>query len=152
MLRHGRAMRRRQILAVLPFVLGAGAARAAGAEGKKADDHFVDLAPVALPIAVGGKLINYVFCSLRVNFSPSADAAVMRSKEPWFRDAIVRAGHRTPFTVATDYTRIDEARLKAVLLREARVIVGARNIASVVLTRQEPKQRSRLPRPPAPTR
>lgn len=145
-------MRRRQILAALPFALVAGSAQAAGAEGKKAEDRFVDLAPVALPIAVNGKLINYVFCSLRMNFSASADAALMRSKEPWFRDAIVRAGHRTPFTVATDYTLIDEARLKAVLLREAGAIVGARNIASVVLTRQEPKQRSRLPRPPAPTR
>lgn len=146
-------MRRRQILAALPFALAAGAAHASGGgEGKKADDRFVDLAPVALPIAVNGKLINYVFCSLRMNFSPSADAALMRSKEPWFRDAIVRAGHRTPFTVATDYTRIDEARVKAVLLREAGAIVGARNIASVVLTRQEPKQRTRLPRPPVPTR
>lgn len=148
-------MRRRQILAALPFALAAGAARASGGggeESKKVEERWVNLAPVALPIAVNGKLINYVFCSLRVNLTAAADPAKMRTKEPWFRDAIVRAGHRTPFTLATDYTRIDEVRLKAALLREAGAIAGARNIASVALMRQDPKQRNRLPRPPAAAR
>lgn len=147
-------MLRRQILAALPLALAATAAQAneGGGEGKKTEERWVDLAPVALPIAVDGKLINYVFCSLRVNLTAAADPAKMRAKEPWFRDAIVRAGHRTPFTLATDYTRIDEARLKASLLREAGAIIGPRNVASVALMRQDPKQRSRLPRPPGAAR
>ena len=148
-------MPRRQILAALPLVLAAGAAEASGvaAEGGKASGgQNVDLAPVALPIVLDGRLINYVFVQIRINLSPSADALKVREKEPWFRDALVRAGHRTPFTNATDYTVIDEARMKAALMREAAMITPARNLLSVTLVSQTPKQRSRLPRPPATTR
>ncbi len=144
-------MRRRHLLAALPLALAAGSALAAGGgeEGeKKADNQFVNLSPIALPVVVNGRVINYVFVQLRVNLTPSADAAKWRTKEPWFRDAIVRAGHRTPFTVATDYTRIDEARVKAVLMREAAAITGPKVVASVTVLNQTPKQRSRLPRPP----
>lgn len=144
-------MHRRQILAALPLVLAAGAARASGAPegGKASAGQYVDLSPVALPIVLNGRLINYVFVQVRINLAPGADAPKLREKEPWFRDALVRAGHRTPFTKATDYTVIDEARMKASLMREAAAIIGARNLASVTLVSQTPKQRSRLPRPPA---
>lgn len=147
-------MRRRQILAALPLALAASAARAngggeGGEGGKAAGGQYVDLAPVALPIVLDGRLINYVFLQVRINLTPSSDATKIREKEPWFRDALVRAGHRTPFTKATDYTVIDEARMKAALMREAAAIIGARNLASVTVVSQTPKQRSRLPRPPA---
>jgi hypothetical protein len=144
-------MRRRQILAALPLVLAAGAARASGAPegGKEPAGQYVDLAPVALPIVLNGRLINYVFVQVRINLAPGADTLKTREKEPWFRDALVRAGHRTPFTKATDYTVVDEARLKAALMREAALIVPARSLASVTVVSQTPKQRSRLPRPPA---
>lgn len=148
-------MRRRQILAALPFVLAAGAAQASGGGeggGKEAAGQYVDLSPVALPIVLNGRLINYVFVQVRINLSPGADSPKIREKEPWFRDALVRAGHRTPFTKATDYTVIDEARMKAALMREAAAITPARNLASVTLVSQTPKQRSRLPRPPAAAR
>ena len=143
-------MRRRQILAALPVILAATAARAngGGEKGKESGGQFVDLAPVALPIVVGGRLINYVFVQVRINLTPSADALKVREKEPWFRDALVRAGHRTPFTKATDYTVIDEARMKTALMREAAAIIPARNLLSVTLVSQAPKQRSGLPRPP----
>lgn len=144
-------MHRRQILAALPIVLAAGAARASGAPegGKESGGQYVDLSPVALPIVLNGRLINYVFVQVRINLAKGADAPKIREKEPWFRDALVRAGHRTPFTKATDYTVVDEARLKAALMREAALIVPARTIASVTLVSQTPKQRSRLPRAPA---
>lgn len=144
-------MRRRQILAALPVALAAGAAHASGGgEGKKEPiGQYVDLAPVALPIVVGGKLINYVFVQVRINLSKSADVPKLREKEPWFRDALVRAAHRTPFTKASDYTVVDEARLKAAMMREAVAIVGARYVASVAINSQTPKQRSGLPRPPS---
>ncbi len=141
-------MRRRQILAALPLAFAATAAGASAPPAKKDAGQYVDLSPVALPIVLNDRLINYVFVSIRIILSPSADAARMREKEPWFRDALVRAGHRTPFTKSTNYTVVDEARLKAALMREATLIVGARNIASVTITSQTPKQRSRLPRPP----
>lgn len=142
-------MDRRRLLALLPFALaGSPAFASGGGEEKKADNQFVNLSPVALPVVVDRRVINYVFTQVRVNLTPSADAAKWRAKEPYFRDAIVRAGHRTPFTLATDYTRIDEARVKAVMMREAVAITGPRVVASISILGQTPKQRSRLPRPP----
>lgn len=141
-------MRRRQFLAVLSFALAAGAASASEAPKKEAVGQYIDVAPVALPVVVDGVLINYVFTAVRINLVPSADVTRLRDKEPWIRDALVRASHRTPFTVPTSYIRIDEARLKTTLAREAGAIIGARNIASIVVVSQTPKQRTRLPTPP----
>ncbi len=141
-------MLRRQLLAAAPFAFAATAAQASGGEEKAKEEPYVNISPIALPIAVDGRLINYVFVQLRLTLSPSADGAAMRTREPWFRDAVVRAGHRTPFTVATDYTKVDEKRLVATLLREARAIAGAKNFTSAQLMSQTPKQRSRLPTPP----
>lgn len=144
-------MDRRALIALAPALLAATAAQASGGgEAKKdAAGQYVDLAPIALPVVVGGKLINYVFVSLRLNLSPSADSVKLRAKEPWFRDAMVRAGHRQPFTNPKNYLVLDEARLKSVLLREAGAIAGAKNFTSAVVTSMTPKQRSGLPRPPA---
>ncbi|MDB5470484.1 MAG: hypothetical protein JWR84_2044 [Caulobacter sp.] len=143
-------MDRRALLALAPALLAATAAAASeGGEGKKdAAGQYVDLAPIALPVVVGGKLVNYVFVSLRLNLSPSADSVKLRAKEPWFRDAMVRAGHRQPFTNPKNYLVLDEARLKSVLMREAGAIAGAKNFTSVTVTSMTPKQRSGLPRPP----
>lgn len=114
---------------------------------KQSVGQYVDLSPVALPIVVGGKLVNYVFVTVRINLTASADSPKMREKEPYFRDALVRAGHRAPFSRRDDFTKLDEARLKSTLLREAAAIAGARNVASVVIVSQTPKQRVSVPRP-----
>ncbi|WGM38917.1 hypothetical protein [Caulobacter sp. NIBR1757] len=144
-------MDRRALLAFVPALLAATAAQASGGGEKKKDSagQYVDLAPIALPVVVGGKLINYIFVALRLNLTPSADSVKLRAKEPWFRDAMVRAGHRQPFTNPKNYLTLDEARLKSVLLREAGAIAGPKNFTSVTITSMTPKQRSGLPRPPA---
>lgn len=141
-------MHRRNLLAAVPLALAATAAHASGGGEEKAkEEPYVNLSPIALPIAVDGRLINYVFVQLRLQLAPKADGAAMRAKEPWFRDAIVRAGHRAPFTLATDYTKVDERRLVATLLKEARAIGGAGAFSGAQLLSQTPKQRSRLPTP-----
>ncbi len=142
-------MHRRALLALAPALLVATAARAAAPPKKETAGQYVDLSPLALPVIVGGKLINYVFVALRLNLAASADSTKLRAKEPWFRDAMVRAGHRNPFTNPRNYLVLDEARLKSVLLREAGVIAGPKNFTSVTVTSMTPKQRSGLPRPPA---
>lgn len=141
-------MHRRALLTAAPVLLAAGAARAAAPKEKKDPvGQYVDISPVALPVVVDDRLINYVFTHCRLNLKASADATKLRAKEPYFRDALVRAAHRTPFTNPKDYTRLDEARLKAVVLAEATRIAGAPVITGVTITAQTPKQRSNLPRP-----
>lgn len=141
-------MFRRTLLAAVPALLLVGSARAA--EEKKPPKEigqYVDVSPVALPVVVSGQLINYVFVSVRVQLTSQANAGKWRAKEPYFRDALVRAGHRTPFTKSDNFATLDAAKLKAAMMREAVAIAGAKDIASVTITSQTPKRTTGLPKP-----
>jgi hypothetical protein len=59
--------------------------------------------------------------------------------------ALVRAGHRTPFTVPTDLGAVDVPKLTATLTRDATAITGPGQIRSVVVTSQAPRRRARVP-------
>jgi hypothetical protein len=137
-------MRRRALLLSLPLVLAAGVAFAQSKEA----GNYVDLAPVPLPVVVNGRLVNYVFVYMRINLVAGADTPHWRDKEPYFRDALVRVGHRMPFTWPADYTRLDEARLKAALYQAAVAVTGPGVVASVeILPGGGPMKRTGLPKP-----
>lgn len=120
---------------------------AAGGKADKGDvGQYVDLQPVGLPIVSQGKLVNYVFVYVRVNLTSAANVSKLREKEPFFRDALVRAGHRTPFNSPTELAKIDAPRLIATLSRDALAITGPGQIRSVVVTSQEPRRRMVAPR------
>jgi len=97
---------------------------------------------VGLPIIAGGRLRNYVFVSLRLHLGGSATPETMRTKEAYLRDALVRAGHRTPFVVADDWTRIDPAALSASLIRSAATIAGRGSVTRVEIVSQAPRRRA----------
>jgi hypothetical protein len=105
----------------------------------------VALEAVALPVIVDGQLINYVFCSIRLDLYPNADGAKVRAKEEYFRDDLVRMGHRNPFTRKDDYTRIDEAKVRAEIMRIAPGLVGPGVIRSAAVTRQTSQKLMTLP-------
>ncbi|HWA60010.1 MAG TPA: hypothetical protein VG939_01475 [Caulobacteraceae bacterium] len=131
------------VLAVLP---------PAAALAEPAVGQYVDLAPVGLPVVVDGRVVNYVFVSVRVNLTSGANGPRLQSREPYFRDALVRAGHRTPFTRYDDYTRLDEAKLKATMLTLAQAIAPG-DVTSIGFTSpSQPKQRTGLPSPRIPPR
>lgn len=138
-------MRRLALSAVL-LALAAGPALAEG-DAKTKGGQYVDLAPVALPVVVNGRIVNYVFVSVRVNLTGGANAPRLQSKEPYFRDALVRAGHRTPFTRNDNYALLDDAKLKASMYSAAVAIAGAGNVASVSILSETAKTHTGLPRP-----
>lgn len=140
-------MLRRPLIAAL-IALSAGAAHAAEKKEAKGDvGQYVDLQPVGLPIISKGRLVNYVFVYVRINLTSGANVSKWREKEPFFRDALVRAGHRTPFSHATDLSQVDVPRLTAALTRDAAAIAGPGQIRSVVVTSQAPRRRMTVPRP-----
>jgi hypothetical protein len=114
-------------------------------KGKTDVGQYVDLQPVALPIVSNGKLVNYVFVSLRLNLASSANAQKLREKEPFFRDALVRAAHRAPFNTPTDLQSVDVGRLTASVMRDAAVIAGPGAVRSVAVTSQAPRAHVRPP-------
>jgi hypothetical protein len=136
--------------AAAALVLTAPVAHANEGGAPKADKaaQFVDITPVALPITTpDGRLVNYIFVQVRVNLTGSADAMKLREKEPFLRDALVRAAHRAPFTTKADYFHIDEARVKAAVYKDAGPILGQQNLVSVQVMSQQSKQRSGVPTP-----
>ncbi|MDZ4053635.1 MAG: hypothetical protein U1E24_10300, partial [Phenylobacterium sp.] len=74
-------MHRRSLLALLPFVLAAGPAVAAG--GKAADKagaaQYIDISPVALPVTMGDRVVNYIFVDAWIEPNPDRVAVVLRS-------------------------------------------------------------------------
>lgn len=132
--------------ALLLFAQAAHPARAGENPGPAQVGQYVDLQPTPLPVVAGGQLVNYVFTYVRLNLTAGADTAALRQKEPFFRDALVRMAHRTPFTNPADYNRIDEARVASALMREATAIVGPGAVRSVVVTSQTPQRRIATPK------
>ena len=136
-------MRRILMLAALASIFSsAGALAETGPAGQ-----YVDLEPVGLPIVDHGELVNYVFVYVRLNLAPLADLSRARDKEPFFRDALVRDAHRTPFTKPGDWQHIDQARLSAAMMREAQAIAGPGVVTSVVVTSEQPQKHVVAPRP-----
>ncbi|TAL29687.1 hypothetical protein [Phenylobacterium sp.] len=137
----------RQTLIAVAVTLAASPVLAADKkeEGKGDVGQYVDLQPVGLPIVVNRQLVNYVFVNVRINLTSGANVARLREKEPYFRDALVRAGHRTPFTLASDLGAVDVPKLTAALTRDAAAIAGPGQIRSVVVTEQAPRRRARTP-------
>ena len=132
-------MRRRLILLALAAALST---PALAAEEKKddANGQYVDLAQVGLPVVLDGRLVNYVFAQVRLNLRPGANPVQLRTKEPYFRDALVRAAHRAPFVVAGDPNKLDAGALQRTMLAEAAKIAGPGVVISVQLVSQQPKQ------------
>ncbi|HKT53085.1 MAG TPA: hypothetical protein VJP88_01435, partial [Caulobacteraceae bacterium] len=120
-----------RFLFVIAFIGLAAAPAWADSSAKPDDDQTVPLSPVALPIVVDGQVLNYVFVTAKVLLTPRADQLSLRDKEPFFRDALVRDAHRTPFVLPHDFNKIDEGKLKAALFRDAVAIAGAANIRGI---------------------
>ena len=136
-------MRRRDLIAataVLPVV--AVASSAAASDNAPPTGGVLNIAGVGLPIVAQGRIQNYVFVSLRLHLGGSATAENLRPKEAYLRDALVRAGHRTPFIVPNDWTRIDEAAMSASLLRAAGPIAGRGAVTRVEVLNQAPRRRT----------
>lgn len=131
----------------LTLVASSALAAEGGKEKGKDPGQYVDLQPVGLPVVLDGRLINYVFVSIRIQLTPQANVSKLRSLEPYFRDALVKLGHHTPFTSATSYSTLDMPRLKAAFDREAAGIAGPGAVKSIDVVAETPQRTSGLPRP-----
>jgi hypothetical protein len=138
-------MRTRRAIASLLFALALAAPTIALAEkpaAKAGSGQYVDLAAMALPVVDAGRIKNYVFVAIRLELSPKADSTRWRTKEPYFRDALIRAAHRRPFSVPGDWTRVDETALRATALAEAVKIAGPGVVTRVTILSTTPQRRT----------
>ncbi len=121
-------------------------------DGKEAGGgQYVNVSPVAVPIVLNGQLINYIFITLRLDLAPFADASKLRDREPYFRDALVRAAHRKPFVKAGDYTHVDEGALKSTMMVESARIAGPNVVTGVEILSAQAQRITGLPQGPEPS-
>ncbi|MDV6329283.1 hypothetical protein [Asticcacaulis sp. 201] len=111
-----------------------------GKEGKAASAPSVQLGAIGIPVTVDGKVVNYIFLSIKINLSPKANEAKMRDMEPYFRDALVRVSSRVSFAQTKRDDLLDEARFKQVMTPEWSKITGAGMITSIDIVSQSPKR------------
>lgn len=117
--------------------------RAAGPTGAPADSGAVlNIAGLGLPVITENRIRNYVFVALRLHLGAGRTPEQMRAKEPFFRDALIRAGHRTPFVIADDWTRLDAAALAASLMRAVPGISGRGSVIRVEVVSQAARRRT----------
>lgn len=133
-------MRRRDLIAATAAF--SAVATVAAAEDAPTGGQSLSMPGVGLPIITDGRLRNYVFVSLRLHLGGSVTPETIRTKEAFLRDALVRAGHRTPFVVADDWTRIDPAAVSASLMRSAATIAGRGAVTRVEIVSQAPRRRT----------
>lgn len=132
--------RRTLLLALLAATPAwANAAKKKEGEADPKVDPVIRLQSMALPIIVDGRLVNYVFVQLSLTLRPDVPVAVFEGKEPLLRDAIVREAHSKPFLRPDSYVALDEARLKASVLREVNGLIGPGKVALVTVVKQTPR-------------
>ncbi len=137
-------MRRLAVLC-LPALAMAGTVHAAPQSSAKPAQAYMDLQPVGLPAIVHGRLVNYIFADVRLVLAKGVDVAKLQEHEPFLRDALVRAATRTPFNPPQDGVHLDEARLKAEMLRDAAGEVGPGKVTGVEIRSQTPQRRMGVP-------
>ncbi len=130
----------RQILAAAVFALALAAPAVAEEGAKPAPGQYVDIISTALPVVDGGKLRNYVFITARLSINPRVDAQAMKAKEPYFRDALVRTAHRTPFTVPGNWATLNQEALRNTIYRQAVAIAGPGVVTGVTITSITPQR------------
>ena len=135
-------MRRRDVLASSLILAGTAGTAAAAPSSEPSGPASTNMLGVGLPVISGGRVRNYIFVTLRLVLAPGADMAAVRAKEPFLRDGLVRAAHRTPLPTAADGLSFDPARLTGVVTRMAPTVVGRGLIARVEVAGQAPRRRT----------
>lgn len=120
---------------------------AAPESSTSAEPSSVTMTGMGLPIIVQGRVVNHVFVELRLNLKPGHPPEQVRAHDAAMRDALIRAGHRTPFILAHDYNRINTGALSTALMRIASQQLGAGIVTGVEVVRQTPRMRVRNPAP-----
>ena len=87
---------------------GAAAKEKGGQSGEDAS-RSMDAPYLAVPVVRDGRLVNYLFVSLRIQISPRVDLWRTREKAQFLRDALVRASHANALADPNDINKLNEA-------------------------------------------
>lgn len=136
-------MQRRTLIKAGALLTASAAAGAVQASEKAAPAAAVlNLPGMGLPIITDGRVRNYVFIVLKLHLGAGHTVEAVRAKEAYLRDALVRAGHRTPFVLPDTWLALDTAALSAALIRSASTLIGRGAVTRVEVVSQTPRRRT----------
>ena len=137
-------MQRRALIQAGAFLTAAAVVSTASASEKAAPPTgaFLNLPGMGLPVITDGRVRNYVFIVLKLHLGPNHTVEAVRAKEAHLRDALVRAGHRTPFVMPNTWVALDTAALSASLIRSASTLIGRGAVTRVEVVSQSPRRRT----------
>lgn len=107
------------------------AAKEKGGEAGGDVSRSMDAPYLAVPVVRDGRLVNYLFVSLRVQISPHVDLWRTRERAQFLRDALVRASYATPLADANDINKLNEPLALQVYRQAAIQSLGAQAVAGV---------------------
>ncbi len=136
-------MQRRTLIKAGALLTASAAAGAAQASEKAAPAAAVlNLPGMGLPIITDGRVRNYVFIVLKLHLGAGHTVEAVRAKEAYLRDALVKAGHRTPFVLPDTWLALDTVALSAALIRSASTLIGRGAVTRVEVVSQTPRRRT----------
>lgn len=136
-------MKRAIAAALLASTLLAGLANATGPspDAKETGDEgaeqlssrSMDAPYLAVPVVRDGRLVNYLFVSVRVEIAQRVDLWQTREQAHFLRDALVRASHASDLADPEDDNALNEARAIEVYRAAAVQALGERAVGGVAI-------------------
>lgn len=97
----------------------------------------MDAPYIAVPVVRDGRLVNYLFVSVRVDIANGVDLWRTRERAHFLRDALVRAAHATPLADPQHDDRLNQAAAIAAFRTAAAQALGPRAVRNIqILTVQ----------------
>jgi hypothetical protein len=110
---------------------GAGAAKQKSGQSDADASRSMDAPYLAVPVVRDGRLVNYLFVSLRIQIAPSVDLWRTRERAQFLRDALVRASHANQLSDPGDINKLNEALALQVYRQAAVQSLGAEAVAGI---------------------
>lgn len=100
-------------------------------EGPTTSSRSMDAPYLAVPVVREGRLVNYLFVSLRIEISPQVDLWRTRERAHFLRDALVRASHATDLADPQNNNALNETLALQVYRTAAIQALGERAVGPI---------------------
>jgi hypothetical protein len=99
----------------------------------KADqsEQAIEVVNLPLPVVQDGRLENYLFATISIELTDSADWRALRKRAHVLRDSLLRAAHERSFHLAGDVFSLDQSATIAAMTPVARASFGAKSVKSL---------------------
>jgi hypothetical protein len=122
---------------LLGLTVAAVAADAPPAKKAEEPGTHVQMPFLIAPVSVDGKLQGYVYISSKLIAATPAASVEIREKMAFIQDAFVRDVNAKDVASGPDVSKVDNAALTARLVADARRIVGATKVVSIMFTQMQ---------------